>query len=185
MREGGPPKSLAMGTRCASIVALLAANAMAVLSVRPAFGESPWHVVVPEQRRIQVRHPSELPHAPVPETPPPPTVSNPQNEAVPRELSLDEAIRIALVNANVVRVLTGVTATPSGSTIYDAAITNTTIDLERAVFDPTVSVTNSWDRIEPPVAVFDPLDPTRTIIGGIRTDDYDMQFDLSKTTVYG
>jgi MFS family permease len=48
-------------------------------------------------------------------------VSNPQDEAVPRELALDEAIRIALVNANVVRVLTGVTAIPSGSTIYDAA----------------------------------------------------------------
>jgi outer membrane protein TolC len=100
-------------------------------------------------------------------------------------LSLDEAIRIALVNANVVRVLTGVTATPSGSTIYDAAITNTTIDFERAVFDPTVSVNNTWNRFEPPVAEFDPLDPTRTIIGGIRTDDYDMQFDLSKTTVTG
>jgi outer membrane protein TolC len=174
-----------MGTRCASNFALLATIAVAVLVCQSAGGESPWHVVVPEQRRIQVRHPSELPHAPVPETPQPPTVSNPQGDAVPRELALDEAIRIALVNANVVRVLTGVTAVPSGSTIYDAAITNTTIDLERSVFDPTVSVTNAWDRFEPPVADFDPLDPTQTIIGGIRTDDYDMQFDLSKTTVSG
>jgi outer membrane protein TolC len=164
---------------------MLAAVAAVVLQSQPASGQSPWHIVIPEQRRMQVRHPSDFPHAPVPETLAPPTVSNPHVDAAPRELSLDEAIRIALVNADVVRVLTGVTATSSGRTIYDAAITNTTIDFERAVFDPTVSVNNTWNRFEPPVAAFDPLDPTRTIIGGIRTDDYDMQFDLSKTTVTG
>ena len=97
-------------------------------------------------------------------------MSNPQSDAVPRDLSLDEAIRIALVNANVVRVLTGVTAISSGQTIYDAAITNTTIDLERAVFDPTVSVTNTWNRFEPPAAVFDPPGSTQTIIDGFRTE---------------
>ena len=126
------PKSLAMGTRCTSIFGVASCDRSGRFPVQSASGESPWQVVVPEQRRIQVRHPSDLPHAPVPETPQPPTVSNPQRDAVPREFSLDEAIRIALVNANVVRVLTGVTAVSSGSTIYDAAITNTTIDQERA-----------------------------------------------------
>jgi outer membrane protein TolC len=179
------PKSLVMGTPRIAILALLAAAVTAVLPGGLANSESLWQLVVPEQRRIRVRHPSELPHAPVPDTPAPPTVSSPHVDAVPRDLSLDEAIRTALVNANVVRVLTGVTAVSSGRTIYDAAITNTTIDLERALFDPTVSVTNTWDRFEPPVAVLDPLDPTRTIIGGTRTDDYDMQFDLSKTTTVG
>ena len=100
-------------------------------------------------------------------------------------LSLDASIRTALINSEVVRVLAGVTAISSGQTIYDAAITNTTIDQERARFDPTVSVTNSWDRTETPIADFDPLDPTRTIIDGIRVDDYDMQFDLTKTTATG
>ncbi len=104
---------------------------------------------------------------------------------MPTDLSLDEAIRTALLNSEVVRVLAGVTAVSSGRTIYDAAITNTTIDQERARFDPTVSVTNSWDRTETPIADFDPLDPTRAIIGGIRVDDYDMQFDLTKTTATG
>jgi outer membrane protein TolC len=148
-------------------------------------GETVWQVLLPEQRQIRVRHPSDLPRAPVPTTSPPPTVSNPRFDAAPRELSLDEAIRTALINSEVVRVLTGVTAVSSGLTIYDAAITNTTIDQERARFDPTVSVTNTWDRFEPPEAFFDPPMSTQTVIGGIRTDDYDMQFDLSKTTATG
>jgi outer membrane protein TolC len=156
-----------------------------MLPAEAADGESLWQVLVPEQRRIQVRHPSQLPRAPVPETPSPPTVSNPRPDVVPSELSLDAAIRTALINSEVVRVLAGVTAVSSGRTIYDAAITNTTIDQERARFDPTVSVTNSWDRTETPIADFDPLDLTRTIIGGIRVDDYDMQFDLTKTTATG
>jgi outer membrane protein TolC len=166
----------------------LAVLTMAVLTAgfaRTASSEPLRPVYMHEQRQIHVRHPSELPHFPVPELPQPPTVSNPLPDSAPRELSLDEAIRTALVNSEVVRVLTGVTAVASGRTIYDAAITNTTIDQERAVFDPTVSVTNSWDRFEPPRAFFDPPDSTRTVIGGIRTDEYDMQFDLSKTTVAG
>jgi outer membrane protein TolC len=174
-----------MGMLRNAILTLLAAFGATAVPYRPAIGESLWQMVVPEQRQIRVRHPSELPAAPVPETPAPATVVNPRFDAPPRELSLDEAIRIALVNAEVVRILTGVTAISSGQTIYDAAITNTTIDQERARFDPTVSVTNAWDRFEPPVAMFDPLDPTQTVIGGIRTDDYDMQFDLSKTTITG
>ena len=155
------------------------------LPPQAAIGETVWQTIVPEQRRIRVRHPSDLPHAPLPETLPPPTVLNPQLDAAPRDLPLDEAIRIALVNAEVVRVLTGVTAVSSGQTIYDAAITNTTIDQERARFDPVVTVDNTWSRFEPPTAFPDPLDPNRTIIGGIRTDVYDMQFDLTKTTATG
>jgi outer membrane protein TolC len=164
------------------MIAVLAAMA---LPAQLASGESIWQMVVPEQRRIRVRHPSDLPHAAVPDLPSPPTVHNPRLDSVPRELSLDEAIRTALVNAEVVRVLAGVTAVSSGQTIYDAAITNTTIDQERARFDPLVSVDNTWSRFEPPTAFPDPLDPNRTIIGGIRTDVYDMQFDLTKTTVTG
>jgi outer membrane protein TolC len=173
-----------MGTLRAWIT-VLATLVLSILPTRLAPGESPWQIVMPEQRRIRVRHPSELPHAPVPETPQPATVSNVNSELATQELSLDEAIRIALANSDVVRVLTGVTAVSSGRTIYDAAITNTTIDIERAIFDPTVSVTNTWERMEPPVARFDPPGSTNTIINGFRTDQYDMQFDLSKTTVTG
>ena len=45
---------------------------------------------------------------------------------------MDEAIQIALANADVIRVLTGTTATSTGQTIYDPAITNTDIDAARA-----------------------------------------------------
>jgi outer membrane protein TolC len=173
-----------MGSRGNAILTVLAV-AMLALPARSAKGESPWQFLLPEQRQIRVRHPSELPHAPVPETPQPPTVSNPRFDAPPRELSLDDAIRTALVNSEVVRVLAGVTAVSSGQTIYDAAITNTTIDQERARFDPTASVKNSWNRFEPPVAFFDPLDPARTLIGGTRSDDYALDFDLSKTMAAG
>lgn len=178
-------KSTDMGMPRTASLTLLAALAAMMLPAVEADGQSLWHALVPEQRRIQVRHPSQLPRAPVPETPPPPTVSNPRLDVVPSDLPLDEAIRTALVNSEVVRVLAGVTAVSSGRTIYDAAITNTTIDQERARFDPTVSVTNSWDRTETPIADFDPLDPMQTIIGGTRVDDYDMQFDLMKTTATG
>jgi outer membrane protein TolC len=174
-----------MGMLRNAISTLLAAFAAAILPVGVAIAEPRWQIFMPEQRTVRVRHPSDLPSAPLPDTPSPPTVSNPHFDAAPREVSLDEAIRTALANSDVVRVLAGVTAVSSGRTIYDAAITNTTIDQERARFDPTISVTNTWDRFEPPVAMFDPLDPTRTIIGGTRTDDYDMQFDLSKTTTTG
>src|SRR3954454_14372827 len=83
------------------------------------------NVTLPEQRQLPVRDPAALPGAPVPQLPPPVTVSDPQNP-VKTPLSLDEAVRIALVNTKVVRILIGVTATFSGRTIYDAAITNTT-----------------------------------------------------------
>src|SRR5262245_11484950 len=81
-----------------------------------------WQQVVPEQKHLDLRHPSQLPRAPLPTVPPPPTVSEPPEPATPQELSLDEAIRLALQNSKVVRVLAGVTAVPSGRTIYDPAI---------------------------------------------------------------
>jgi outer membrane protein TolC len=158
---------------------------MAILPAVATHGDPRWPIFMPEQRTIRVRHPSDLPHVPAPTTLQPPTVANPQFDAPPYDLPLDVAIRTALANSNVVRVLAGFTVVSSGRTIYDAAITNTTIDEQQGRFDPAVSITNTWDRFEPPVAIEDPLDPTRSIITGTRTDDHDMQFDLSKTTTFG
>ena len=86
----------------------------------------------PEQRTIQVRDPSQLPRYEMPELPPPPTVTNRTQDLEPRYLTLDDAIRTALANARVVRILAGNTAVASGSTIYDAALTNTSIDQANA-----------------------------------------------------
>ena len=43
----------------------------------------------------------------IPLIPPPVTVSNPSPQITPQEMSLDDAIRIALANSKVVRVLAG------------------------------------------------------------------------------
>ena len=97
----------------------------------------------------------------------------------------DEAIRIALVNARVIRVLTGFSAASSGKTIYDAAITNTTIDQEQARFDPAFEHRSRWSHTETPTAVLDPFFPNLAAIVGSRTDDYRAETALRKTNVLG
>lgn len=130
----------------------------------------PW--IKPEQRQIRVRHPSQLPHVALPLTPRPPTVTDTQWDAPERPLSLDEAIRTALGNTEMVRVLGGVAASSSGRSIYDAAITNTEIDVAQGRFDPTVLTDSLWSRLESP-----PLfQPQRR---------YDLDFTLSKTNLAG
>src|SRR5205807_766107 len=82
------------------------------------------NIILPEQRALVIRDPAQLPPAPLPSIPPPNTVSSPQPGPQEVPLSLDEAIRVALVNAKIVRVLAGLAVNPSGRTIFDAAITN-------------------------------------------------------------
>src|SRR5262245_55882039 len=117
------------------------------------------HVILPEQRTVAVRSPDQLPPGPTADIPPPRTVSDPQPGAEEWRLSLDEAIRISLVNAKVIRVLAGLSAVSSGSTIYDPAIANTAIDQEQARFDPTLAWRYSRDRTENPLGLFDPFRP--------------------------
>lgn len=147
-------------------------------------GEQPrW--IFPEQRRIEVRSPSQLPHTAIPAGTQPRTVSDQESSIEPWEVSLDDAIRTALANANVIRVLAGVTAVSSGQTIYDPAITNTTIDVERSRFDPLLTVDNVFNRTETPSAILDPLNPGQSIITGLRRDGYDFTSSLSQTNVHG
>src|SRR5260370_1181814 len=81
-------------------------------------------ILMPEQRSIAYRTPGHLPPAPIPDNVPPRTVSDLRPDTEEWPLSLDEAIRIALENAKIVRMLAGTTAVASGQTIYDPAITN-------------------------------------------------------------
>ncbi|NBO92587.1 MAG: TolC family protein [Planctomycetia bacterium] len=141
-------------------------------------------LVLPEAREIERREPDQLPPTPIPPTPAPRTVSQP-GDVRDWELSLDEAIKISLVNANVVRVLGGLSASSSGRTIYDAAITNTTIDVEQSRFDPTFSQTHRGNRTESPVATSDPFNPATTRIGGLRIDDYRVETSLEKVDLWG
>ena len=144
-----------------------------------------WPLILPEQTEIAVRDPTELGVATIPRTPPPPTVTDPQFDAPPSQLALDEAINTALMNTEVVRVLAGVSASSSGRTVYDVAISNTQVDQEQATFDPSAIANNSWLRSESPFAVFDPLNPGASLITGNRSDRHLFDFGLSKRTSVG
>jgi outer membrane protein TolC len=163
------------------------------------------YIILPEQRTIAHRDPSQFGPAPVPPSLPPRTVTDPQPGAVEWQLSLDDAIRIALENARVIRVLAGTSAVSSGQTIYDAAITNTTIDQAQAVFDPVFHWNNTWSRSNTPFGEFTTSSGTglpnastgtggvtagaaaalRSIITSTPTDTYLSDVGLTKANVLG
>ena len=143
-----------------------------------------YREVCPEQTRIEFRQPEDFPRTPLPTVAPPRTVTNPDNGQPELRLSLDEAIRIALDNADVIRVLAGVTAVSSGQTMYDPAIANMSVDLERGRFDPTLSIGNTFSSDDTPVGVFAP-GPAGARIAGTNLDVYDYSGELSKTNPLG
>jgi len=163
--------------RC--LLALLAALPV------PSIADEPCQPILPEQRCLSIRRPRQLRQVPVPLTPRPATVNDPQLDAPLRYLTLNEAINIMLANSEVVRVLGGITASTSGRTIYDAAITNTTVDQQRARFDPNLRANNTWNQTETPAGIFDPLDPTNAIITGSQNEGYGFDFGLSKRNLLG
>ncbi len=139
----------------------------------------------PEQRAIVTREPSALPPAPIPNVPPPITVADPASAREPRNLSLDEAIRLSLENAKAVRVFTGLGASNSGRSIYDAAIANTAIDQQQARFDPALTAEKSYGRSENPQLGFDPLGPQGVGFVGPRIDTYRASIGLTKLNTLG
>lgn len=176
------PLTRLMGTVC---LAALIGLPIGLPSPSVIHADEPLRMILPEQRNLAIRQPGQLSQVAVPVVPPPTTVVDPQFDLPPRYLSLDEAIDIALGNSEVVRVLTGVTASTSGRSIYDTAITNTSIDQQRATFDPQLRVDNGWNSTKPPTAVFDPLDPTQAIIGGVRTENHLFDMGLAQQNQTG
>jgi outer membrane protein TolC len=150
--------------RIAYLAAVFAAIALSALPAkfasaqgwRPGTGGAatplPCRVIFPEQRTADVRPLEAFPFVPLPPSGPPPTVTAGDPGAMIRYLTLDDAIRFCLANDRVIRVLAGVTAVSSGSTIYDVAITNTLVDQELARFDPFLEVNNNWDHLDLPTA---------------------------------
>lgn len=158
---------------------------VAVLAMATSANAQRDRVLIPnEQGRFQVRDSGDYVPAPLPRTLTPPTVAT-AVDSPEWNLSLDEAIRIALRNTDVVRVLSGVGAASSGVTIYSPGIANASIDAARSVFDPTISARNGFLRGESPFERFDPGDPNRAIIQGTRGDDYDFSFDINKRFLSG
>jgi outer membrane protein TolC len=146
-----------MGRRCLNWV--LPPAWLLVVLVCGCAPSSPFWLAYPEQRHFDIRDPGDFPKAPLAPVPPPATVSKPAPTVPPAEMSLDQAIHIALANSQVVRVLAGITATASGRTIYDPAITNTSIDVARSVFDPVFTVNRKFTRIDEPAATFSGVNP--------------------------
>ena len=174
-----------MGMRKTGWIVATFLVALAACPAQIAQAQNLFGLISPEQKEICVRDPGQLPPVPLPDVPPPPTVAQWPAELDPLQLSLDEAIRTSLANSNVIRVLAGVQAVSSGSTIYDTAAQNTLIDQETARFNPTINVKNSFDRTETPTGLLDDIDPTQAAIRGLRTDAYRLGVGVKQPTVTG
>lgn len=96
----------------------------------------------------------------------PVTVASKDAAETERLLPLDEAIRIALRHAEVIRTL-GVSSVRGGTgTIYDTAIASTPIDQAISRFDPVFTANSTWRKTEQPLARLNPLAPGGLSIGG-------------------
>lgn len=112
--------------------------------------------------------------------PAPITVATEGIEQSERLMTLDEAIRLTLQHSEVIRVLTGVSADSSRSTIYDTAIATTSIDQAKAVFDPVFKANSSFRHREIPG-----LNNAGTAIVGSRTGGNDSSVELSDLNTLG
>ncbi len=112
--------------------------------------------------------------------PAPVTVATEGIEQSERLMTLDEAIRLTLQHSEVIRVLTGVSASPSGATIYDTAIATTSIDQAKAVFDPVFRANSSFRHTEIPG-----LNNTATSIISRRIGGNDSSVELSDLNTFG
>ena len=113
------------------------------------------------------------------------TVANQATDRLVYYLTLDEAIAVSLSNVDVIRIVTGNIALNSGSTIYDAAITNTQVDQARGRFDPVFGTQNTVEGIESPGGIRDILVPEGARIDGVRLRSFRHRSELSQTKAGG
>ncbi|MFO0902823.1 MAG: TolC family protein [Pirellulales bacterium] len=163
------------------LIAWLALVGVLVGTPRGADAQLIHRLYRPEQRALDIRDPEWQPRTPLPANIPP-TIVHRTAELDPQQMSLDQALQISLANSSVVRVLTGVTATTSGRTIYDASILNTTIDGQMSKFDPVLRVNNSWLATDSPTYNNLAAPPA---IQGLQTDQYRLDMGVSKLTSAG
>jgi outer membrane protein TolC len=138
-----------------------------------------------EQQTIETRDPSQFAPTPIPQMPAPLTVADDETTREPYHLSLNEAIRITLENAKVIRVYTGLSASNSGRTIYDTAIANTLIDQAQSRFDPSLNASVTHNRNENPSLGFDPTQQSGIGIVGPRLDADQAAVGISKLNTLG
>ena len=154
-------------------------------TITTVMAQRPVGTIFPERRSIEVRSTSQLPRYQMPAASVPSTVSRPIADLQPHLLALDGALRTSMRNLDVVRVLTGVTASNSGRSIYDVALNNASIDEQQGRFDPILSVNNNWNLLENPQAVFDPILPGNSLITGSQSRNFNTSTRLSKTDITG
>lgn len=164
--------------RCRCLGWLLALCCGTVCAQEPCLG------IFPATRHVEIRDPACLPRANLPQDGPPPTVDS-TTPRDPRKISLDEAIRAALGQSEIVRVLAGSVPVNSGRSLYDPAIASMRIDQAQSAFDPTFDTRQDFLRNETPFARLDPLDPRRALIDGTRSDLYDTTVGVTKKSLHG
>ncbi len=164
-----------------SILLILSASA-SLVNITDAQQSSRF--TLPERAHIRVRNPGELQTARIPDVSAPRTYSDTGTETE-ELLSLDEAIRIAIENAGVVRIVSGASASTTGRSIYDVAISNTAIDETAAVFDPSFNITSSIGKSDQPGAIFDTLIAGQSLIVGASSDAVNTVIGFSKQNFNG
>lgn len=107
---------------------------------------------VDEQKQIRWHRPTDIRQLYTSPGPAPVTVAVEDPDTPDQFLSLDQAIQVALRHSEVIRVLTGVSATATGSTIYDTAIATNPIDEAVGRFDPVFFANNTYRKTETPFA---------------------------------
>ena len=141
-----------------------------------------------EQRQVMYHDPANLPPASSYGADysfdfAPPRLGAPVEYRASRPISLDEAIRVALENVDVVRTLNGNSAGASGRTIYDAAIDNTRIDAAQAAFDPQFALNQNWIQNENPGGTIDGA--TGLISQGNASETYNVNVGVSQRNMLG
>jgi outer membrane protein TolC len=147
------------------------------------FGEVPeCHAQLFKPDESQIRWPESTTASRVrrPAGPEPVTVATKDATATERFLPLDEALKLALENSEVIRVLTGVSASSSGRTIYETAIAITPIDIAKAKFDPVFQANSSLRRSESPF-----LNPAGPQIQDFARAGTDYGFNVSDRNLLG
>ena len=164
--------------RNASVLLRLCAVALTVTPVCGQLSERDQHHIrwhAPETLPLSQRLPGLAP------------ITVASDEAVENErlLPLDEAIRIALRHAEVIRTL-GVSSVRGGTgTIYDTAIASTPIDQAISRFDPVFTANSSWRKTEQPSPRLNALAPGGLSMDGSQEGGHEFSTQLARRNRLG
>jgi outer membrane protein TolC len=176
---------------CLHIAVLGLASGRGAPGYAQVAAEEPLPALHREERVLSVRPAPFLPPVGLPPIPPPQTVAPvPPGAPPPVErkavaLSLDQAIRVALDNSEIVRVMAAGQVVSTGQSVYDPGIAATNVDRARARFDPRYNVSNTFNQIQSPQAFFDLSTPALASISAFDVQDYALRAGVTQTNRAG